>query len=965
MANKKLKKSLKKYDKSKQNKETLISGELGITLGGRRLVEVPGRQGFVYVRLKGNTSELIQAYNATVSPVYDLPVFVVRQTGIYKVVGRNIERHQNQWGSAPFLPKHGGQHSFNHEIGAGGDVVWTYSQQFMPLLSYPSGTQGSMTLSLSPAFYEWEGSFRYAQITGSPDYTPLLPTITGSARMVLSYLDPIDNSIKLVPGTPFSNSITGAAQIAQYIPDIPRSIGLPLAAVRLVTGTTQINWNAVYDVRDFFTVHVSSGTSSGGGGGGGIGFVGQDEGVYLATGTVLNVTGAGATLSVSGTVFNLNVPGGGGGGAGVMVWDEGQPLSTGTILNVVGDELYISVSGSVAQINMSGTYADGRYIGAYNYGTPNYQIGLVKSRDLRDWKIVKEPILSLGAGGTWDDVHLRCPRLVKVNGVLYLYYEGQDGTEWKIGLARSFDSGETWTKYTSNPILSAAGGWESTTAAEVTRPLVYYDEDDLNPSARWKMWYAGGQFGAGGIGYAYSSDGLSWTKWDGNPVLTGSAGQWDDDYLDTGGIIKRSDGTWLLFYDGKNGNFWKGGFATFRSPTGTYTKSPNNPILSGDGITTSITSNVGVGDVMISVTNANLFPVGAKVWVYDNSQRYMATVRKIVSSTVLEMYEPAPDAIASASGNVETITSGSVDFQTAIYDDGYLFSVVAHQPLSSPAGLFETSVLGYAKDSLDEVKIDYGAGLLVPITLEESRASALSKENLGILDTWEISSRQSPVLTGTSSSGAGILGVVAWDEGVLLGTGTVFNFVGSNVEATISGSVVRVSVTDAGGGGYDEGTSFPVGPSTDDKFYRTDRNLLYYYDGTRWLSTEVFRETFFPSDNTNPTTTHGASLGAWPVRQGDNGIYVLTVDAVTLVVTTNDGSNYWTISYNWRNQANSSTELVNTNTSADTATNWYNKSTSVNAVLDSTARYLNIVVNKTNAPGSIYVYPAIRYRLIG
>jgi hypothetical protein len=439
MANKKLKKSLKKYDKSKQNKETLISGELGITLGGRRIVEVPGRQGFVYVRLKGNTSELIQAYNATVSPVYDLPVFVVRQTGIYKVVGRNIERHQNQWGTAPFLPKHGGQHSFNHEIGAGGDVVWTYSQQFMPLLSYPSGTQGSMTLSLSPAFYEWEGSWRYAQVTGSPDYTPLLPTITGSARMVLSYLDPVDNSVKLVPGTPFSNLITGAAQIAQYIPDIPRSIGLPLAAVRLVTGTTQISWNAVYDVRDFFTVHVSSGTTSGGASDG-FGFVGQDEGVYLATGTVLNVTGAGATLSVSGTVFNLNVPGGGssfagvdqigiyalddgtpvgtgstvnfgsnlsvvrtgttlfvdaiagggGGGAGVMAWDEGVPLGTGTVFNFVGSSVEATISGSVVRVSVSGG-------GGYSEGT------------------------SFPVGPSTDDKFYRTDR-----NLLYYY----DGTRW-------------------------------------------------------------------------------------------------------------------------------------------------------------------------------------------------------------------------------------------------------------------------------------------------------------------------------------------------------------------------------------------------------------------------------------------------------------------------------------------------------------------------------------------------------
>jgi predicted GH43/DUF377 family glycosyl hydrolase len=568
------------------------------------------------------------------------------------------------------------------------------------------------------------------------------------------------------------------------------SNGQPLIKEAPVDGNPYVRKDAGWEIADAIVV----------GGGGGIGFVGWDEGIYLATGTVLNVTGAGATMTVSGTVFNLNVPGGGGGGAGVMVWDEGRPLSTGTILNVVGDELYISVSGSVAQINMSGTYADGRYIGAYNYGTPNYQIGLVKSRDLRDWKIVKEPILSLGAGGTWDDAQLRCPRLVKVNGVLYLYYEGQDGTEWKIGLARSFDSGETWTKYASNPILSAAGGWESTTAAEVARPLVYYDEDDPNPSARWKMWYAGGQFGAGGIGYAYSSDGLSWTKYGGNPVLTVSAGQWDEDYLDTGGVVKKNDGTWLLFYDGKNGNLWKGGLATFTNPTGTYVKSPNNPILSGDGITTSITSNVGVGDVMISVTNANLFPVGAKVWVYDNSQRYMATVRKIVSSTVLEMHEPAPDAIASATGNVETITSGSVDFQTAIYDDGYLFSISAHQPLSSPAGLFETSVLGYARDSLDEVKIDYGAGLLVPITLEESRAASLSKENLGILDAWEIGARQTPVITGSSGGGSTtnnyinnpLVGLAVQDDGAFFASGTVLSF-DNNLYLGLSGTVIHVS----------------------------------------------------------------------------------------------------------------------------------------------------------------------------
>lgn len=399
MTNKRLKDTLKKYDKSKQSKEVLISGTLGITLGGSRVVEVPNRKGFVYVRLKGNTSELIQAFNATVSPVYDLPVFVIRNNSIYKVVGRNIDRYPSQFSTeAPYLPKHGAQHSFNTEIGAGGDVTWIYSKQFMPFLSYPSGSAGSLTLSFYPGFYEWNGQWKFAQNTGTPSYSPYIPSITGAARMVLSYLDPTDNSIKLVPGTPFSNSLTGSADIAQYIPDIPREVGIPLAAVRLVTGTTSIGWDAIYDLRDFWTVGKPSG-SSGGGGGGSSGLVGWDEGVYIATGTILNVTGQRAVLSASGTVLNLTISpdpfdnvgayitnngvslgtgtridvgnnltaslsgtvlridgqaggGGGGGGLGVVAWDEGVPIATGTVFNFVGTGVTTTASGTVVQVSV-------------------------------------------------------------------------------------------------------------------------------------------------------------------------------------------------------------------------------------------------------------------------------------------------------------------------------------------------------------------------------------------------------------------------------------------------------------------------------------------------------------------------------------------------------------------------------------------------------------------------------------
>lgn len=352
MANKKLKNSLKKFSGLKEEKLITITGELGIPLGGQKIVDVPNRNGFVYVRLKSNTSEVIQAYNSEVSTIYGLPVLVARQGNIYKVIGRNLDRYRD-WSDIPYLPKHGGQHSFNFGLGMGADVSWIYSQQFMPLLSYPSGTQGSMSLALEPHFYEWNGQWRYAQNTGTPSYTPYLPTITGSARMVLSYLDPSDNSIKLVAGTPFSNTITGSAQLAQYIPDIPRSVGIPLAAVRLVTGTTAIGWGNIYDIRDFYTVspNITGSTFNG--------IAVQDEGIPLGTGTVFNFVGSNINATISGSVVRVFVTGSAGSAnppitGSFVVQDEGVTLGSALVLNVVGVNADISLNGTTARLFVTG-----------------------------------------------------------------------------------------------------------------------------------------------------------------------------------------------------------------------------------------------------------------------------------------------------------------------------------------------------------------------------------------------------------------------------------------------------------------------------------------------------------------------------------------------------------------------------------------------------------------------------------
>lgn len=142
-------------------------------------------------------------------------------------------------------------------------------------------------------------------------------------------------------------------------------------------------------------------------GGGGVtvnadGIMGWDEGIPVGTGSVLNVTGDGASLSISGTVLELNVPGpflqddgaplgylsaidfvgagvtatllgsqatitipGGGGGAGgvdqigIYGLDEGVPLGTGTWVNFRGPNVEATISGTVIDVYVSGSSGGG------------------------------------------------------------------------------------------------------------------------------------------------------------------------------------------------------------------------------------------------------------------------------------------------------------------------------------------------------------------------------------------------------------------------------------------------------------------------------------------------------------------------------------------------------------------------------------------------------------------------------
>ena len=255
MTKKQFSNAVSRLDIRKKNREQAIPGILGFMLNGEQTVEVPTRRGFVYVRLRNNTSEVIQAFNQEVAPVYGLPVLVTRDevnNSQYMVAGRDLGVYMGSggdgWGTSAYLPRHGATHSYRHNQ-PGGDIAWIYGRQFMPLLVYPSGSSGGPNVLIDPATYYQDNLWHYAGGTGTQDIIPTYKPTGSNARMVLVYLDS-DGNPQLEGGTTyFAESITGASAIIPYLPALPDTGALPLGGVRLVSGTSRIVWANLYDLR--------------------------------------------------------------------------------------------------------------------------------------------------------------------------------------------------------------------------------------------------------------------------------------------------------------------------------------------------------------------------------------------------------------------------------------------------------------------------------------------------------------------------------------------------------------------------------------------------------------------------------------------------------------------------------------------------------------------------------------------
>lgn len=749
-----IKRVLNKYQRKPITQQGILGNEVGV-------IAVPNRTDYVYVRIAGMNA--LPVYNKRVPLILDLPVDVgydPLEPKNFQVL--NIHRYPQGGGRglvdvATIL--HGKTHNW-----AGIDPVYIEKRQLMPLRPTPMGGM-NLYVTREVTYYDDKAVVVTGQQLDLASYVPA----TGS-WLVLIYKD-TDELVKVSTGGALKDIFTLS------LSDAPQAYPgtVPIALIRLYGGQSGIaegyNDTDIIDVRQLFSPIDLTGTGGAGGG-----HVIQDEGVSRTQRTNLNFKGAlvwandnagadstdiiisgSSSAYPTGTTYPHDHSGDAGdGGQFPLVNLQSAGATNGQIPNADG-------AGGITWEDKETPVAITRFLATYNYSVNvdigHYKIGLASGSDERHIVVQTEPIIDLGGVGTWDHVHVKSACLLDVDGVLYVYYSGMNATYdeggvFKIGLSRSFDGGVTWTKYGSNPVLEATQAWENNVVNEVNSPMVLYDREETNAAKRFKMWYAGGQFGAGGIGYAYSADGLTWTKYASNPVIAlGAGGSWDDAYLSPGPTI-RMGSIFYMFYSGNNGSgTWQGGLATFTNPESSYTKSANNPILISDGKTTTVSTNVLVNDTHIHVADATVFPIGSAVWVYDATNHFLTHVTKQDSATQITIKDAAPVTIAAATGNVRSVAYNSVFVNSAFYDGGWRLGLTAFQPLDGTGNLRETGILGYSKD-LSKVFIDYGAGLVIPITLAYSQSTNVSKENPSIIPIWRNDDRYQKTLNPTPAAHA-------------------------------------------------------------------------------------------------------------------------------------------------------------------------------------------------------------------
>jgi hypothetical protein len=173
------------------------------------------------------------------------------------------------------------------------------------------------------------------------------------------------------------------------------------------------------------------------------------------------------------------------------------------------------------------------------------------------------------------------------------------------------------------------------------------------------------------------------------------------------------------------------------------------------------------------------------------------------------------------------------------------------------------------------------------------------------------------------------------------------------------------------------GTSFPGSPTTGDRFYRTDYRMWFFYDGTRWLSDQLFlaNSGTFAASGTYATSISATQTSvnriSFPHSLGTD----IWIEDFTVVALISSGGSALSASHKWVGSlmkvdaSNAGTSMgtcsIDSGTSSPT---WHNRKADIDALLGTTATYSHVRLDwtKTGTPGALNITApfAITYRIV-
>lgn len=313
-------------DKRKDDKPIRISGMLGTIINGVYVIHVPSRPGFVWVRLRNSSNEIIQAYSSLVSPIYDLPVIVERDPldpTRYNIIGRDVGRYDS-WGVA-------NSPAYTNPV-----YVTTY---------YPDYYNGGVFVAATGTSIDF-GENLSVTVTGSVIFVSAVDT---------SHVAVYDDATFKATGTAINFGsnlnvvVTGSMVFVSAIDTVNGSHVIVYEDSTFKATGTAISFGENMNVAvTGSTVFVSSVDTTGGGGSD---LLIYDDASFKVTGTAINF-GSNLEVSVTGSTAFVQAVGGGY-SSEFPIYDSGTFKVTGTAIDF-GSNLTVVVTGTTAFVAASG-----------------------------------------------------------------------------------------------------------------------------------------------------------------------------------------------------------------------------------------------------------------------------------------------------------------------------------------------------------------------------------------------------------------------------------------------------------------------------------------------------------------------------------------------------------------------------------------------------------------------------------